>query len=161
MSEELRTQRTIRFSGAYTYHLQSDNNHLNKLKAYEQRFNHLIGTRLTPSTLWELAPWSWLADWKFNVGDNIANAVALQNDGLVLRYGYLMVTTIQDHTFTLTGPKFKNGTQGPYRITFTQVSKQRYRATPYGFGLNPASFDLRKWSILGSLGLTLAPGKLP
>lgn len=160
LTESIRTQNTVSFSGAFTYHLQRDNSTLNKLKAYEQRINHLLGTRVTPETLWNLAPWSWLSDWKMNIGDNISNAVRLSEDGLVLRYGYLMSETISDHTLTLSGPVSTTGVTGPYSITFTVVRKERVRATPYGFAINPNSFNVRQWGILGALGLTKAPEKL-
>lgn len=123
--------------------------------------NHLLGTRLDAETLWNLAPWSWLSDWKANIGDNIANASKLSEDGLVLRYGYLMSETISDHTLSLHGPIPDGvGSCGPISLTFSTVRKQRVRATPYGFGLDPNGFNVRQWSILGALGITKAPGKL-
>lgn len=161
LTEHLRTQNTVSFSGAFTYFLQRDNSTLNKLKAYEQKINHLLGTRVTPETLWNLAPWSWLSDWKLNIGDNISNAVRLSEDGLVLKYGYLMSETITDHTLLLRGPvPAMGGSCGPISITFTTVRKERVRATPYGFAINPNSFNVRQWGILGALGLTKAPNKL-
>lgn len=160
LTESIRSQNTVSFSGAFTYYLQRDNSTLNKLKGYEQKINHLLGTRVTPETLWNLAPWSWLSDWKINIGDNISNAVRLSEDGLVLRYGYLMSETITDHTLSLSGPVSTTGVSGPYSITFSTIRKERVRATPYGFAINPTSFNVRQWGILGALGLTKAPEKL-
>jgi len=161
VTETIRRQQTVKFSGAYSYHLSADNPlFIERLKRAEQEFNYLYGARITPEVLWNLAPWSWLSDWKLNLGDNIANAVHLGSDGLVMRYGYLMCETIIDHTFTLSGPVFKSGTTGPYSLQFTTVRKQRVRATPFGFGLNPSSFNLKQWSILGALGITKAPTTL-
>jgi len=161
LKETRRTQNTVTFSGAFTYFLQKDNHVLNRLKEYEQMVNHLLGTRLDAETLWNLAPWSWLSDWKANIGDNIANASKLSEDGLVLRYGYLMSETISDHTLSLHGPIPDGvGSCGPISLTFSTVRKQRVRATPYGFGLDPNGFNVRQWSILGALGITKAPGKL-
>lgn len=161
MYETLRSQQTVKFSGAYSYFLPGGNeNFLRKLERAEQEFNYLFGVRITPEVLWNLAPWSWLSDWKANLGDNIANASHLGSDGLVMRYGYLMCETITDHTFTLVGPVFKSGISGPYTMQFTRVRKQRVRATPFGFGLNPQAFSLKQWSILGALGITKGPNSL-
>jgi hypothetical protein len=148
-----RTTNTIWFSGAYSYAAGVDKDFLGKLKRYEQDLNHLLGTRLTPEVLWNLAPWSWLSDWSNSFGSTIANASALQDDGLVLRYGYLMNTSIRDHVMTITGPAMNVGYHGPYSVTYRVTRKRRVKATPYGFGLNPAGFSPLQWSILGSLGL--------
>jgi hypothetical protein len=158
--ESVRSQERIWFSGAFSYHLQDDNSVVNKLRDYEQKANYLFGFRITPEVVWNLAPWSWLADWQVNIGDNIANATRLTSDGLVLRYGYLMCETITDHTCTLIGPRSYSGVTGPYTVTFTTVKKQRVKASPYGFAKNPNSFTSRQWAILGALGLSKAPTSL-
>lgn len=157
MSEDIQTEREVWFSGAYTYHLvESSNITLDKIEAFEQKANLLLGTRITPEVVWNVSPWSWLADWRWNLGTNIANATALLSDGLTLRYGYLMVKTTTRHTYTLIGPRLKSApdTKAPYTITFVKVTKERIRASPFGFGSNPASFTVRQWSILGALGMT-------
>jgi len=40
------------------------------------------------------------------------------------------------------------------------VKKERAKATPYGFGVDPATFSEWQWSILAALGLTLGPHKM-
>lgn len=160
-TETIRTQQSVWFSGAFSY-VNSGVNHgfLNRLRGLDEDFQYLIGHRITPEVLWNLAPWSWLADWKANIGDNISNASHLGSDGLVMRYGYLMCETITDHTYVLTGPRYKNGISGPYTMTFTTVRKQRVKATPFGFGLSPSGFNLKQWSILGALGISKGPQSL-
>lgn len=159
--ETLTTRSRVWFSGAYTYHAAVDRNLLDRVKALDQKSNILFGTRVTPEVLWNLAPWSWLADWNMNIGANIANASSLGNDGLVLRYGYLMIESVTSHTSTLTGPTRANGgTGGTWSVTCVTHSKKRIRATPYGFGSNPASYTSKQWAILGALGLTKAPKTL-
>lgn len=159
--ESTATSRRIWFSGAYTYHLQSGGSILDQLKGYEQRVNRLFGTRVTPEVIWNLAPWSWLVDWNVNLGQNIANASALASDGLVLRYGYIMVETTIDHSCTILGPSTLSGQSGPWTTTFRTIRKERFRAQPFGFGSNPASYTNRQWAILGALGMTKAPTSLP
>lgn len=161
LTEELITNQRVWFSGAYTYHAAIGTSVLEQMKGFEEKVNILFGTRVTPEVVWNLAPWSWLSDWYANVGVNIANASQLTSDGLVLRYGYLMMETITDHTCTVTGPTLVGGSSGSFSVNFRTVRKQRLRATPYGFGSNPASFTTRQWAILGALGLTRAPKILP
>jgi hypothetical protein len=154
-------KRKIWFSGKYTYFLPTDmNNVLDRLVVYEALFNKLLGTRITPSVLYNLTPWTWLADWFANIGDIVSNASSLQEDNLVLRYGYLMCESTQDVIYTAYGFKFTNYDPGPLVTSFRQTRKERIRATPFGFGLNPASFDARQWAILGALALTKTPTSL-
>jgi len=150
------------FKGAYTYHLPDEGSaQVSKLYGFEEKVNHLFGTRLTPEVVWNLAPWSWLADWHFNIGQNISNAVAMSSDSLVLKYGYLMERTTHEMSYTLSGWRLQ-GNPVPQSLsgTFRSIRKRRVRSTPYGFGLNPASFTNRQWAILGALGLTKSPNSL-
>jgi len=162
LTEEVITHSRVWFSGAYTYFSGLSEKDLSQIKVLEEKANLLFGTRVTPEVVWNLAPWSWLADWYGNVGTNIANATQLSSDGLVLRYGYLMSETTTDHTCTLAHPGLIDGLGARSFVTnYRTVRKVRTRATPYGFGSNPATFTGRQWAILGALGLTRAPGILP
>lgn len=148
--------RTIRiwFEGAFTYYLQPDLKLVDKVARREQEINYLFGTRVTPEVLWNLQPWSWLADWNVNIGTNIANAERLSSDGLVMKYGYLMCETTIDHAIVLNGVPFKGGYTGPFTTIFRTTRKQRVKASPFGFSTTPEHFTLRQWSILGALGFT-------
>lgn len=150
------------FSGSYTYYLEQGKDLMSRMKYYEQQANHLLGTRITPEVLWELTPWSWLADWYTDLGSIIANASALQSDGLVMRYGYVMQTSVTDvvHRHTDIAPAVGGWTPGAVVNTFRTTRKERIRATPYGFGLKPESFTVRQWAILGALGMTKSPNSL-
>lgn len=150
------------FKGAFTYYLESDDSIIGKLERFEQLGNHLLGTRLTPSVLWELAPWSWLADWEGTIGDFFNSSSLLSADGLVMKYGYLMRHTKEYNSYTMPdGLVFKGKLRtGPIRSVWERETKERVKATPYGFGLNVSSFSARQWAILGALGLTRAPRAL-
>jgi len=155
-----KTTNRVWFSGAYSYATSVDKTFIGKLKRWERDMNHVLGTRLTPEVLWNLAPWSWLSDWTNSFGSTIANASAFQDDGLVLRYGYLMNESIRDHTMMISGPELYSGPSGPYIVTYRTTRKRRRKATPYGFGLRPDQFTDQQWSILGALGLSGGPGHL-
>lgn len=163
---KIHTDTTIKhriwFSGAYSYALNTDKSLLAKFDRYEQEANRLLGTRITPETLWELAPWSWLADWAANIGNIVTNATLLGSDGLVLRYGYLMCHTKETVVTSLPQGVIFGGhaATGPVFNTAVRETKQRIRATPYGFGLSASSFSAKQWAILGALGLTKSPRTL-
>jgi hypothetical protein len=152
------------FSGCFKYHIPIGDNLSDRLVRYEAQANLLLGTRLTPSVVWELAPWSWAVDWVSNVGDVMTNVSAFSHDGLAMQYGYMMEHKRSECTFGWTGP-MKDGATGQNRTfsavsRFTSETKKRREATPYGFGLNIDGFSTRQWSILMALGIARAPGSL-
>lgn len=150
------------FSGCYTFYYEPDK--MSEVERIATEARHLYGLELTPEVVWNLAPWSWLVDWITNVGTVFHNVSAFQQDGLVLRYGYVMeqnskkltrVNRAQAHpSASLTYPETSSE-------TFHGLRKARRKATPYGFGLLESSFSIRQWAILGALGITRAPKKLP
>lgn len=147
------------FSGAYSFWYGVDESTLGRLKGFERDASTLLGTRITAETLWELTPWSWLSDWYGTIGNSIANAERFQNDSLVLRYGYLMRKRTDVVTYTVTGLKFRQGNTdpGPISVTLTRVTKERKRASPYGFAMKDTDLSASQWSILAALGMTKGP----
>jgi len=158
------------FSGAYTYHYDQGETTWQRMMAAEQRASRVYGLRLSPALLWELAPWSWLVDWKSNLGDVMTNVSAFSKDGLVLCWGYVMceMTITDTYSFSGVGAHIATGASPLYgrssirngvSVSFQTKVKKRLRATPYGFGLDPnwSDFTDRQLSILGALGITRAP----
>ncbi len=154
-SKETSSQSTIRFSGAYTYYLPGDESFGEKLAGWAAQANHLLGIRLTPDVLWNLAPWSWLADWVWNIGDNLSVATAIAHDGLLLKYGYIMRETNSRVVHTTFNVKdyFENSA-GNVIEAYVSSQKLRVRADPYGFALQPGAFSDRQWAILAALGMS-------
>lgn len=150
----------IYFKGAYTYYLPLENNKhdslVDRFKRHADLAQHLLGLKLTPQVLWDLAPWTWLADWKFDITSTLEIQSDFSTDNLVLLYGYLMRTTRIDNTYSISDLNPNVGTRGPYYITYSVVQKERVQATPYGFGVNPEDFSLRQLAVLAALGITRA-----
>lgn len=168
------TSTRIWFSGAFTYYFESGIRPSQSSKSKGGRISNFIpagsdpelvrarnaqirsklyGLRLDPYLLYQLYPWSWAADWMTNLGANIRNIVAFNNDGLVMKYGYIMHEKRITTRLSLNNLGFFSGNQS-FHDVHTQVTKARQRATPFGFGLNPDTFSARQWSIIGALGLT-------
>jgi hypothetical protein len=115
----------------------------------------ILGLELTPETLWNLAPWSWAADWFGNIGDLFHNANSLASDGLVMRYGYIMEHTRVRDTYVFSGPtglvSWYSGRPTP--LILTSETKLRRRATPFGFGKTFAGLTTRQKAIAAALGI--------
>lgn len=140
------------FEGAFTYHLPPSGTRERDLAIARK----LYGTELTPEVVWNLTPWTWAVDWFSNAGDVIHNVSRFSQDGLVMPYGYMMNRKTIRVEYQLTGARTKYGNREVNcRQRFTTTVKQRRKATPWGFGLDPLlDFSTRQWSILVALGLS-------
>jgi hypothetical protein len=154
------------FSGCYTYHFKRPTAHANSMRGAVQKARVLYGLDLTPEVVWNLAPWSWLADWVSNAGDVMTNMSRFSRDDLVMRYGYIMehsknvhVDTLNNISYSTSGLRKTVASCSP-STTYTVETKQRYPATPFGFGLTESGFDASQWAILGALGISRGPRTL-
>ncbi len=148
------------FAGAFSYYFPGFDSYAESVKSYQMMAQVLLGSDINPSVLWEIAPWSWLLDWKFKVGQMLSSA-QLPADGLVVRYGYLMRHTTVEVTSTPTIPvSFRNGWDVLPSITLRSELKERVQSTPYGFGTDLGTLTAKQWSILAALGMTKSPRTL-
>jgi hypothetical protein len=149
------------FSGAYSYVMPPPpSNFWEKMSNWEREANKLYGTRITPDVLWNIAPWSWAADWFANTGDIVSNISAFGSDSLALKYGYIMRKTRSMNQYVWQG--YINTPSGPNRFiqireAFGSETRVRLRATPYGFGTTIESLTPRQIAISASLGIGRAP----
>lgn len=144
------------FSGAYTYHLSEAHSFLGKMNAYEEKANHLLGTRLTADVVWNLTPWSWLLDWFGDTGTFMSNVSLLSDDSQVLRYGYVMHETHATRSYTQLDCQLQVDAVAPRSLSlyYEVVRKQRTRATPYGFNVDLNSLTASQVAIMAALGLS-------
>lgn len=144
------------FSGSFSYHY--DPADLTNVSRIATQARILYGLRLDPEVLWNLAPWSWLADWFVDVGPVLHNLSMFGQDGLVLNYGYIMQQRDDVTTDNMRNVYTFGGPSGNLSSSFSLVSKRRMPATPFGFGVSFEGFTARQTAILGALGLTRRPG---
>jgi hypothetical protein len=140
------------FSGGYTYFFPKQEGWHRKIAELEK----VYGVIPDVNDLYQLTPWSWAVDWVSNTGDLIQNMTSFSQDSLVLRFGYIMCHTTYEVTETWNGQTYLNGLGRPLSLstTWRYESKQRRRATPYGFGLNTSGFSLRQQAIIAALGIS-------
>jgi hypothetical protein len=139
------------FSGCFKYHVPDPTDYSGKMRYWQSQASKILGLNLTPEVLWNLAPWSWAADWFSNTGDVMHNISLLGQDGLVMQYGYAM--SEQERVET----RFARDTFLPARtasLRFTSARKKRIPATPYGFGVDMTTLNARQTAIVAALGLS-------
>jgi hypothetical protein len=147
-------QRRAWFSGAFTYYLpEIDGSVQSYYRRYSAYSHKLYGLSLNPHLLWQLAPWSWAIDWMTNTGHVIRNWQAFTNQGLVMHYGYVMEEKILGDEYWLQGYRMSSCSSPPIVDTRYEVTRVRRAATPYGFGLNPASFSPFQKGVIAALGI--------
>jgi len=107
---------------------------------------------ITPEVLWNLAPWSWAADWFGNIGDVMHNVSALGRDGLVMEYGYVMNERKTDASYVC------RSRLGTYTRDVTTVDRRRWAAiSPYGFSVSWDGLTPKQLAVVTALGLTRGP----
>jgi hypothetical protein len=126
---------------------------------FSERFETLMKTELTPSDLWQLAPWSWLVDWFTQLGSAIESIEIATSNRVLSTYCYAMEevwTRVQTVVYSIRGETGVSYT-GPtsWSGTWEYTKKRRIRANPFGFTLNAESaLSGAQFAILGALGLT-------
>jgi hypothetical protein len=146
------------FSGAFRYYLPTGNSRWDRWFKKSLELDRLYGLSLTPETLWEIAPWSWLVDWESNMGDVISNATKMAQYGMVMPYAYVMWEVTREYRFTgyidaQSNRRF-DGPNPRFDVTYRTVRRYRRKANPFGFGVTWESLDKTQLGILAALGLT-------
>jgi hypothetical protein len=127
--------------------------------SYLTRLDELMRWDITPMDLWQLAPWSWLVDWFFDIGGQLDAWNSATSNRILSLYAYgmrderLTTTSIVSNITPLSGVTYTGPT-----TCFTQIvtrRRQRIKANPFGYTLNPlSSLSAGQMAILGALGLT-------
>lgn len=138
------------FSGAYTYLFPRQEGWHRKVAELEKTY----GVVPDISDLYQLTPWSWAVDWFSNTGDLVSNLNSFSSDNLVLRYGYIMCRKTIDVSEVYEGVFAGSSRTYTLRSSYRYVSKQREKATPYGFGLKESALSLRQKAIISALGIS-------
>lgn len=151
----IETTKSYWFQGTYTYYLPQPDEARLKVFTYAAKAEKLLGLALTPEVLWNLAPWTWFADWFVNVGSIMTNISAFGKENLMLRRGYIMCETHTKHTYGHPGIGLYGARHtGPIAQVFESHSKVRRRASPYGFGLTFGGFSVKQMAIMAALGVS-------
>lgn len=126
----------------------------------------LFGVNITPEVMWDLLPWSWLVDYFGNVGDVMSNMSSNAVENLTADYAYIM-RTVETRTrvsgFSQNPRKWTGGTRIGSKIPEGRVhgtavnetvTKMRFAASPYGFGINYNGLSAYQVGVLAALGIS-------
>lgn len=148
-------QRRVWFSGSFTYFLPDGWYSNSQMERVNSRYSQMLGIKPDAETLWNIAPWSWMADWFSNTGDVVSNLTDFLSNHLVMHYGYVMCETFVTDTYSWR----YNQDSYPGRPSIPEVvlcthTKQRREANPFGFGVSWDGLNPFQTSIVAALGLS-------
>jgi len=119
-------------------------------------YRRIMGLRITPENLYNIVPWSWLADYFTGLGHFMSAISSGVEDLLVADYAYMMRTVTRKTTYECHEPvyynKAGNGHVKISTLVVEDVVKMRLKATPFGFGFNEENLSPRQAAVLGALG---------
>lgn len=146
--------REVWFEGVFTYYLDPRIASPGSKERADFIRAKILGLEVNPDTIWNLAPWTWAADWVSNSGDVVHNINAFASNGLIMRRGHVMEKTIHEHTFVHVGPTGYYGEPSVTPVRFRTTTKQRFQADPYGFGVNWDGLSPFQTAVLAALGIS-------
>lgn len=143
------------FEGSFRYYIPD----INTPEWADKARRKLMGLNVNPALVWELVPWSWLADWISNAGDVFSNMDNGLAENLVAAYAYIMRTTTCTFSrnasiviATLANPLKEASLTHAISTKFER--KHRVAASPFGFGIDFGSFSPKQIAIMAALGLS-------
>jgi hypothetical protein len=147
------------FKGAFTYHLPVSDGQVGKAQYYAELADKLLGIKPTPAAIWNATPWSWGLDWFTNAGDIMTNISELGQNGLVLRYGYIMSHSRVEEIIVVAGqPGGWSGNVSAGQVSHLREFKKRLPSTPYGFGVTGDELTHAQQAVIVALGLSHGHG---
>lgn len=146
-----RTTRKVWYAGAFKYHIPK------ALSSFERNlfeWHRAYGIIPDPADIWNLLPFTWLADWFTNGGDSIRHLFLQATEGATQIYGYVMCHSQVHKTYEWTGLLRIDNVLTPCTITAVVVKtiKQRVRVTPFGTNFTGVDLTPRQLALLAALG---------
>jgi hypothetical protein len=137
------------FRGAFKYFIPD----IGMPSAKPRLVRKLLGMNPSPSLVYELTPWSWMADWFSSAGAVASNLSDGAAEGLVALYAFIMVERTETEAVSVRCPTKRWGTIScSYKLTRT--CKQRYPSRPYGFGVGFDGASANQVATAAALGLS-------
>lgn len=161
-SKAIVTQRkieTLSFAGSFSYYIPMGKGLAANLENYSVLYDRLVGLTPTVEALWQLAPWSWLADWLYDLSATISSYERVSADNLVLNYGYVSRNSVKSSVATCVfewsqSQRGEIPTVKAITSTVRSVKKERIRANPFGFtARTPDSLNGKQWAVLTAIGI--------
>jgi hypothetical protein len=127
-----------------------------RLDSYRRKAEQVLGSGLSASTVYDLTPWTWLANWFFDVGGLLRYQETVATNSVVAsRSGWVYETRVScDAYMTPSTVPIQERSLGGYPLLNAVSRKQTRRAGgPYGI-VQPWSLSSNQAAIVAALAVT-------
>jgi hypothetical protein len=114
----------------------------------------LLGGNITPTVLYKITPWEWLADWFANLGDNVQALEDAATGQVAAKYAYIMRHTYDQYRYHTSSQSQGGPVVHVEAVRRLEVKRRVSSMSPFGFALSPAGLSQGQLAILGALGLS-------
>lgn len=138
------------FSAGFTFRMPN----VNDRESMDALRQYLLGGGISPSVVWELTPWSWLADYFTSIGASLENWEKSRAISLAAKYAYVMHS--RDVTMTSEHQSWSYDGDFTFSASTTSraITQARTGASAYGFGFTTGTLNMPQIANLVALGLS-------
>jgi hypothetical protein len=165
-------QQDVWWAGAFRYHASDTEQWIKSTTDLMLYVDRVTGLGGDIRTLWDVVPFSFIADWFANTGDFLENRQILADYNIACEYGYIMTHTHTTRDLVVNGTISRDSTnpttvarygtaKAAWAYTRLDETKQRAACGSYGFYTKPLGFNAYQWGALAALGLSMQPGVPP
>lgn len=146
---------TIKSFATFEYFIPRPTGFVGRLEMYRRKAEQVLGNGLSPGAVYNLTPWSWLADWMVDVGGLIRYQQTVSDNGVVAsRSGWVSETrsTVMATMSPRTELNF-DSISGSAFIECTASRQRRRPGGPYQI-LQPWTLSETQAAIVAALGIS-------
>lgn len=114
----------------------------------------ILGGNVTPTVLYRVTPWTWLADWFANLGDNLQMLEDQLSGQVAAKYMYIMHHNTEQYRYISSSQAYNGTFVAVEAYRRLEVKRRVQSAGAFSFALRSGSLTGRQLAILGALGLT-------
>lgn len=156
----MHAQSRIRAFCTFEYFVGDPDGFTSRMDYYVEKAKKTLGSGLTTSVAYELAPWSWMLDWHIDIGGLLNYQQSVSDYGTVARRaGFTVEREVKSSISVSNVGSYlypRTGILGTAHGSQTVFESKRRSGSPYSMDFN-WDYGTFQWSILGALGLTKAP----
>lgn len=162
-----RKSRVLRTFATYEYFIPEPTGFGSRLQEYQKSAEQLVGSGLSAGALYDLTPFSWLADYFIDIGGLIRyQQVVASNSVVASKIGHVVEDRVH-HEIGVSELRIADGATNRWRTENLRLLKsdsatldykmsRRRKGSPYS--ISPTwSLTKQQWGILGALGFALSP----
>lgn len=157
------------FSGAFRMSTTDTDTWLKQSSTVLHAIDQVTGLGIDARVIWDLIPFSFMADWFANTGDFLSNRQVIADYNIACEYGYVMNHTSFTRDMRAAGVfentpgsyAYQGSVGGSASYSYLEETKLRSSSNSFGFHTSYDSLNAFQWGALTAIGLSKVPGVRP